>query len=71
MFESSRKEHKLATEQETMQLAWRDEDTGEEGTFFAHPKASVAEGLRANGIDPKRNINVWAVQDDESRKQSA
>lgn len=62
----------MASNEETMQVVWRDEDTGETGTFFAHPKASVAEGLRANGIDPKRNINVWAVQDeDESRKQSA
>jgi hypothetical protein len=56
---------------DTMQAVWKDEDTGETGTITVLRKATIAEGLRANGIDPARNISVWAADTSETQSQHA
>jgi hypothetical protein len=58
----------MSKNDETMKIGWKDEDTGEEGTYSADPKASIWDGLQSAGIDPSRNLDLWAVKDsDESR----
>ncbi len=53
---------------ETMQVVWKDEDTGETGEITVLRRATIAEGLRANGIDPARNINIWTAPTEEANQ---